>query len=149
MRYIDASVFVHAYWKPRDASTMPAKTKWIKEAAKRVIVELNDEEEERTYCMSIFQLAEVCNILKIGMSWAALQEFSWGLLSNPAILVVEVPISLYMNAVDKIASKQMDPNDIVALAIMENLGIDEIYTFDKHIRQQEKITCLPPYPGGF
>lgn len=149
MIYVDANVFVHAYWKPKDISSLSKKTKWIKDAAKKIVTRISNETNKSIFCISLVQLAEICNILKNGMSWVDLQDFCWGIMMNPAINVIEVPLGLYLKAIDEVTTRKADPNDVVANLIMEKMGINEIFTFDKHFRTKPGIKCLPEFPSDF
>ncbi len=149
MIYVDANIFVHAYWKPKDSSSLSIKTKWMKDAAKKIVTTISNDTNKGMYCISLVQLSEICNILKNGMSWADLQDFCWGIIMNPAIDVVEVPLGLYLKAIEEITTRKADPNDVVAILIMEKIGMNEIYTFDKHFRTMTGIKCLPDFPSSF
>ncbi len=146
MIYLDANVFIYAYWKPRREDLSP-KTKWVKEKSKEIIRKLNDGYQGTIeYCISLVQLVEVVNILKYAMSWTQLKEFLWGLFSNQSIEILDVSQFLYLNAIDKITEFEMDPNDISAYLIMKEKNITVIYTFDENFRKRIDINCLPEMP---
>nr|MDO8119207.1 type II toxin-antitoxin system VapC family toxin [Candidatus Sigynarchaeota archaeon] len=149
MIYVDANVFVYAYWKPKDGSSLSVKTKWMKDAAKKIVTTISNDTSKSNYCMSLVQISEICNILKNGISWVDLQDFCWGIMMNPAIDVIEVPLGLYLKAIEEITTRKADPNDVVAILVMEKMGINEIFTFDKHFRTRTGITCLPELPRDF
>ncbi len=147
MIYLDANLFIYAYFKKRKNKVLTPKVKWMKKKAKEILKEINEEKEE--YCISIIQLSEVVNLLKSVMSWQDLKEFIMGLYTNNSINITEVTKLVYLNAVDKITKYDMDPNDISAYLIMRELGITQIFTFDKHFQNLEGITRLPVFPDTF
>ncbi len=59
MRFIDSSVFLYAYLKPR--KSIPDKIKTWKKRAKRIIERINMGEEVAT---SIVHVSEIANILE-------------------------------------------------------------------------------------
>ena len=73
MIYIDANIFIYAYFKPKKGKDLSDKLKWCKEEAKKIVQKINDEES--TYCISLIQISEVVNLLKNVMSWKDLQAF--------------------------------------------------------------------------
>ncbi len=147
MIYIDANIFIYAYFKPKEGKELSDKLKWCKEEAKNIVQKINEEDND--YCISLIQLSEVVNILKNAMSWEDLQAFIMGLISNKSIELVEVPKMLYINAVNKITKYKMDSNDISAYLIMKEKKIKEIYTFDSHYQNFSDIICQPQIPEKF
>ena len=79
MIYLDANIFIYAYFKPKKGKVLSDKIKWCKQEAKNILKKIN--EEENTYCISLIQISEVVNLLKSVMSWEDLQRFIMGLLS--------------------------------------------------------------------
>ena len=147
MIYLDANIFIYAYFKPKKGKALSDKVKWYKEESKKIIQKIN--EEENTYCISLIQLSEVVNLLKNAMSWEELQVFIMGLISNKSIEIVEIKKMLYINAINKITEFNMDANDISAYLIMKEKKIKKIYTFDRHYENFPDITCLPQIPKEF
>ncbi len=144
MIYLDANIFIYAYFKPKTGKSLSNKIKWCKEEAKKIVQKIN--EEENNYCISLIQLSEVVNLLKNVMSWENLQEFIMGLISNKAVEITEVSKMLYINAVNKMSEYKMDSNDISAYLLMKEKNIKEIYTFDQQYENLPDITCLPQMP---
>ncbi len=144
MIYLDANIFIYAYFKPKKGKPLSNKMKWCKEEAKKIVQKIN--EEENNYCISLIQLSEVVNLLKNVMSWENLQEFIMGLISNKSIEIIEVSKMLYINAVNKMTEFKMDSNDLSAYLLMKEKNIKEIYTFDQQYENLPDITCLPQMP---
>lgn len=147
MIYIDANIFIYAYFKIKKGKKLSDKIKWFKQQAKEIIREINNEVGD--YCISIIQLSEIVNILKRLMPWSELQKLIMGIISNNSIEIVEISKLLYINAVEKILKYNMDPNDISAYLIMKIKKINTIYTFDRHFRELPDIICLPEIPNKF
>jgi len=144
MIYLDANIFIYAYFKPKQGKILSDKIKWCKEEAKKIILIIN--EEKNNYCTSLIQLSEVVNLLKNVMSWENLKEFIMGLISNKSVEIIEVSKLLYINAVNKMTDYKMDSNDISAYLLMKEKNIKEIYTFDQKYKSLPNITCLPQMP---
>jgi len=147
MRYLDANIFVYAYFKQKKGMILSEKIIWCKQEAKKIINEINKEED--TYCISLIQLSEVVNLLKAVMSWKNLHDLLFGLISNKSIEVVEMSKLMYINAINKIVDFNIGSNDISAYLLMKGKNINEIYTFDRDYEAFPDIICLPPIPDEF
>jgi len=145
MIYIDANIFIYAYFKPKEGVVLSDKVKWCKKEAKKIVESIN--EEENKYCISLIQLSEVVNLLKTVMSWEDLQIFIMGLFSNSSMEIMEMAKMIYINAVNKMADYNLDSNDISALLLMKEKNIKKIYTFDRHFENVPDIICLPQIPN--
>lgn len=147
MIYIDANIFIYAYFKPKKGKNLTEKIKWCKQEAKKIIQKINKEENK--YCISLIQLSEVINLLKYTMPWEDLQAFIMGLISNKSIEIIEITKMMYINAVNKITEYGMDSNDISAYLLMKEKKIEKIYTFDRHYENFLDIMILPKIPKEF
>lgn len=147
MIYLDANIFIYAYFKPKKENELSDKIKWCKKEAKSIIVKINDE--INTYCISLIQLSEVVNLLKNVMSWEDLQKFIMGLISNKSVELVEITKLLYIEAINKITVYNIDCNDISAYLLMKEKKIKEIYSFDLHFENFPDIKRLPKIPNKF
>jgi predicted nucleic acid-binding protein len=146
MIYLDANVFIYAFFKPKNEEELSERIKWSKKEARKIINAIDNEEEQ--YYISLIQLSETVNILKNAMSWKKLREFILGLISNERVKILDVHKNLYINAVDKIGEYEMDSNDTSAYLIMKKNDIKKIYTFDKHFENFSDIECLPNIPDN-
>lgn len=144
MIYLDANIFIYAYFKPKEGKVLSDKIKWCKEEAKKIVQEIN--EEKTNYCISLVQLAEIVNLLKNAMSWEDLQTFIMGIISNKSIEIIEVTKMMYINAINKMTEYNMDSNDITAYLLMKEKKIKKIYTFDRQFEKLPEIICLPQIP---
>ena len=147
MIYLDANIFIYAYFKSKKGKIISKKIQWCKEEAKKIINNINNEENK--YCISLIQLSEVVNLLKSVMSWKNLQKLIMGLISNKSIEIVEISKLTYIDAVNRISEYNMDSNDISAYLIMRERKIKEIYSFDRQFESLPEINCLPILPDEF
>jgi len=147
MIYLDANIFIYAFFKPKKGKVLSDKIKWCKQEAKKILEKIN--KEENNYCISLIQLSEVVNLLKGVMPWENLQKFIMGFISNKTIEIKEISKLTYITAVDKITMYNMDSNDISAYLVMKEKKIRKIYTFDRHFENFPDIICLPEFPKKF
>jgi len=138
MRFLDANIFIYAYYKPK--RELSSKEKTMKEKAKEIINGIMEGEEVVT---SVVHLSEVVNILKHAISLLNLNDIIFTLFSMPNIEVVDVTKNYYLHAVSVAKELMLDPNDALAVVIMEEKGVREIYSFDSDFNKIESIKRLP------
>ncbi|MEM2925755.1 MAG: type II toxin-antitoxin system VapC family toxin [Methanocellales archaeon] len=126
MRFIDANVFIYAYYKPKGELT--GKQMELKERSKEIVKRVNEGEEVIT---TIVHLSEVSNILKRALSIENLYSLLIGLFSLDNVRIVDVTEGDYLGAVELMSELKKDPNDCLALEVMRRENISEIYSFDK------------------
>ena len=126
MRFLDANVFIYAYYKPKRELT--DKEKEMKEHAKDTITRINEGEDVIT---TVVHLSEVTNILKRALSMEDLYSLLIGLFSMDNVRIVDVTTEDYLGAIELTSELKMDPNDCLAVDVMRCEDINEIYTFDR------------------
>lgn len=126
MRFLDANVFIYAYYKPKRELT--EKQKQMKERSKEIIRRINEGEDVIT---TVVHLSEVTNILKRALSMEDLYSLLIGLFSMDNVRIVDVTTEDYLGAIELTSELKMDPNDCLAVDVMRCEDINEIYTFDK------------------
>jgi len=126
MRFIDASVFLYAYLKPK--GKLPEKIINFKKRAGDIIKKINKGEAVLT---TIVHLSEVANIIESKVNNTEASRVILTLLSKPNINIVEVRKSDYINAAKFAERHSIGVNDSLAYFIMKQKGISEIYSFDK------------------
>ncbi|MCK4475155.1 MAG: type II toxin-antitoxin system VapC family toxin [Methanophagales archaeon] len=126
MIFLDANVFIYAYYKPKRKLT--EKEKQMKEHAKDTITRINEGEEVLT---TVVHLSEVSNILKRALSMEDLYSLLIGLFSMDNVRIVDVTTEDYLGAIELMNELKMDPNDCLAVDVMRREDINEIYTFDR------------------
>jgi predicted nucleic acid-binding protein len=138
MRFLDANVFVYAYYKPKKKLT--EKEQQMKNAAKKIISRISSGEED--VVTTVVQISEVVNILKHGVSMVQLTEIIRGLFMLENVKIVGVSTAAYFAAVELGEDLQLEANDALAVDMMRLNGVKEIYSFDERFDQIEGITRL-------
>ncbi|HID43182.1 MAG TPA: PIN domain-containing protein [Archaeoglobaceae archaeon] len=59
------------------------------------------------------------------------------------VTIQDVSSSDYLAAIDLISELRLDPNDCLAVRVMRENEVDEIYTFDRGFEGVKGITRLP------
>jgi len=139
MRFLDANVFIYAYYKPRKQLT--TREKQMKEQAKKIISNVSDGKEEVT--TTIVHLSEIVNILKHGMPNERLNSVIRGLFMLDNVKIQGVTKEAYFAAMELGEDLKLEANDALAIDIMKTNNINEIYTFDEDFDQINGITRLP------
>ncbi|MDI3474466.1 MAG: hypothetical protein PWQ79_1928 [Thermococcaceae archaeon] len=127
MRFIDANVFLYAVIKPK--GEVPSSVLERKKKAKEILKRIENGEEVAT---TVFHLSEVANILEAKLNLTVALEFIEDLLTAENVLVLPVAAEDYLKAVFVARDKGVSVKDALAYLKMKELGIDEIYTFDRH-----------------
>jgi hypothetical protein len=139
MKFLDANVFIYAYYKPRRQLTQ--KEKLMKDEAKGIISAINQGKEE--VITTVVQISEVVNILKHGMSLEHLTNIILGLFMLDNLKIQGVNRETYFAATELGRDLKMDSNDTLAVETMKLNAIKEIYSFDEDFSKIEGITRLP------
>jgi len=130
MRFIDANVFIYAVLKPR--TVLPESLVKRKTAAKEIFLRVNAGEPVTT---TTVHLSEVANVLEDAADLGFACDLVSALLSKPTIVVQPVSANTYRESARLAQKYSIGTNDALALVVMEQLEIDEIYTFDRHFSQ--------------
>ena len=126
MRFVDASVFLYAFLKPK--KVLSKSMLELKENAKRILTRINEGEDVIT---TVVHLSEIANILETRTSKVKSAEYIEAILSKQTIHVYDVDVASYAEAVLKAKEEGLGVNDALAPIFVEKLGISEIYSFDK------------------
>ena len=126
MRFLDANIFIYAYYKPR--KELSEKARWMKEESKKILKKINDGEEIVT---TVVHLSEVNNFLKKSMDMATLQNLFLELYSLENFKIFDVRAENYLAAIAMMAETGLDANDCLALKVMREMDIKEMYSFDR------------------
>jgi len=130
MRFLDSSVFLHAYLLPH-RKLKPEEEK-LKERAKKIIQRIDSGEED--VLITVIHVSEIVNMIE---SWLGLQEsisILARILSLKNISIIEVNESDYEEALAISSRYNISINDAIAYLKMKENNINEIYTFDKHFK---------------
>ena len=139
MKFLDANVFIYAYYKPR--KPLSEKEKHMKEQAKKIIADVSEGKEE--VIMTVIHISEVANILKYGMSREKLTEVMRGLFMLDNLKIIGVSRAQYFAAVELGDDLKLDLNDALAADVMQQNSVKEICSFDEHFAHLDGITKLP------
>ncbi len=135
MKFLDANVFIYAYYKPR--KQLSQKEIDMKEAAQRIIANIYEGKER--VLTTVVHLSEVVNILKHGLPTDQVSEIMRGVLMLENVTVVEVTRDIYFAANELGDNLRLDANDALAVDIMKLNGLSEIYSFDEDFDKVEGI----------
>ena len=139
MRFLDANVFIYAYYKPKKQLTQ--KEKQMKEHAKKIISNVSQGKEE--VVMTVVHVSEIVNILKHGMPLDQLTTIIRGLFMLDNVRIMDVTREAYFAATELGDDLKLEANDALAVDVMRLNNIKEIYSFDEDFDQIEGITKLP------
>ncbi|MEM3403127.1 MAG: type II toxin-antitoxin system VapC family toxin [Nitrososphaeria archaeon] len=132
MRFIDASVFVHAFIKPkRDLKNSEVK---IKNSAKEIVKKIRDGED---VSLTIVQLAEIANLLENNLTLEEAFEAEEFLLFSENIKIHSVAKGDCLRALTTAKSKKIGLSDAIAYTAMVKNGVNEIYSFDRDFDKLE------------
>ncbi len=139
MRFLDSSVFLHAYLKPR--RKLRPLEKEVKEKSKEIVARINRGEEE--VLTTIVHLSEVVNIIESHIGLVESIGFLAKMFSLRNVLIADVDREEYEEALGVSSKYYVSINDALAYIKMRKHGIKEIYTFDKHFKNLPEIKILP------
>lgn len=139
MRFLDANVFIYAYYKPKRQLTQ--KERQMKDHAKKIISGVSHGKEE--VITTVVHLSEVVNILKHGMLLERLTNVILGLFMLDNVKILGVNREAYFAATELGDDLKLDPNDALAVDVMRLNDIKEIYSFDEDFDEIEGISRLP------
>ena len=139
MKFLDANVFIYAYYKPK--RTLTEKEEGAKEEAKKIISNISTGKEQ--VLTTVVHVSEIVNILKHGLPREALTQTIQGMFMLDNIVILDVTRAEYFAAIAIGDDLKLEPNDAIAVDIMRQRGISEIYSFDEHFNRISGITRLP------
>jgi predicted nucleic acid-binding protein len=141
MKFLDANVFIYAYYKPKKQLT--EKEQQMKTLSKKIIsdVSLGNEEVMTT----VVHVSEVANILMQGLPLEQLTKIIQGLFMLENIKIVGVSAQAYFAATELGEDLKLEVNDALAVDVMRQNDVVEIYSFDEHFDQLHGIKRLPEY----
>ena len=139
MRFLDANIFIYAYYKPKKQLT--EKENQMKQHAKTIISNVSKGKED--IMITVVHVSEAANILKHGMPIEQLTTIVRGLFMLDNVKIMDVTKNAYFAATELGEDLKLEPNDALAVDMMRQNNIMEIYSFDEHFNQIDGITRLP------
>ena len=125
MRFVDASVFVHAFLKPK-RELKPHEIK-IKESAKEIVRRINDGEEVG---ITVVQIAEIANLLESYLPLSGALKVEEYLLLAKNVNVFDVTKRDCLKALKISRERSVGLSDAIAYVVMTKIGVKEMYSFD-------------------
>jgi predicted nucleic acid-binding protein len=139
MKFLDANIFVYAYYKPK--KPLSEKEHQMKEHAKTIISNISKGKEE--VMITVVHVSEVANVLKHGMPQDQLTPIIRGLFMLDNVRIIDVTKDVYFAATELGEDLKLEPNDALAIDVMRQNNITEIFSFDEHFNQIDGITRIP------
>lgn len=139
MKFLDANVFIYAYYKPKKQLTQ--KEKQMKDHAKKIISGISQGKEE--VITTVVHISEMVNILKHRMPLEQLTRLVLGLFMLENIKIQGVSKQAYFAATELGDDLKLDPNDALAIDYIQLNNLKEIYSFDEDFDKIKGISRLP------
>jgi hypothetical protein len=139
MKFLDANIFIYAYYKPKKQLTQ--KEKQMKEHAKKIISNVSQGKEQ--VATTVVHVSEIVNILKHGMPLDQLATIIRGLFMLDNLKITSVTREAYFAATELGEDLKLEANDALAVDMMRLNGMKEIYSFDEDFDQVKGLTRLP------
>ena len=126
LRFVDASVFVHAYLRPR--RPLKEHERSIKARAKSIVARINGGEAVAT---STVHLAEIANLLEAWMPLQDARTVQRGLIQRDTVDIWSTAKGDFVEAVSVGQEADIGTTDALAAILMRRNGLKEIYSFDR------------------
>jgi uncharacterized protein len=127
LRFVDASVFLHAYLRPT-RKKIPVDVEDLKRRARSIVRRISEEKEEAI--TSLVHISEIANVLEARAGIEETCDIILGLLALSNLRIVEPSKKTYESAVEDSRTYRIGINDSLAWVLMQEEGISEIYSFD-------------------
>ena len=141
MKFLDANVFIYAYYKPK--APLTAKEKQMKELSKRIISDVSQGKED--VMTTVVHVSEVVNILKHRVPLESLTAVIQGLFMLENVKILGVSAQDYFAAIELGKDLNLEPNDALAVDVMRQNEVREVYSFDEHFDDVEGVVRLPAF----
>ncbi|MBM5805503.1 MAG: type II toxin-antitoxin system VapC family toxin [Candidatus Verstraetearchaeota archaeon] len=132
MRFVDASVFVHSFIKPKRA--LKEHESRIKEHAKKIVRRIAEGEE---VLITVVQIAELANVVEGHATLNDALRVEEFLLASDNVRVLGVTGEDCVIALGIAKDKRAGLSDAVAFNAMLRHKVGEIYSFDKDLDNLE------------
>lgn len=140
MKFVDASVFLHAYLRPLGTKKIPDDVEVLKRKARGIIKRINENQEN--VITSLVHVSEIANILGARASVQETCDIISAILSLSNLRVVEPSKKMYESAVEDSRNNSIGINEALAWIIMKEEDISEIYSFDSDFDAIKNLTRL-------
>ena len=126
-RFLDSSVFLHAYLKPTRKLTPVEES--LKELAVKILDKVEKGEESVT---SVIHVSEILNVVESRLGLNTALELLENILATENLSVLAVDRGDYEQALAIATRYEVSSNDAVAALVSKDENITEISSFDKH-----------------
>jgi uncharacterized protein len=126
LRFVDASVFLYAYLKPK--KRIPVDIEVLKKNARNIVRRIENGEEEVT--TTLIHISEIANILASRTNIVTTADIISGLLDLSNLDIVEPSKSMYETSLESSRSYNVGINDALAYIVMKREDISDVYSFD-------------------
>jgi predicted nucleic acid-binding protein len=109
--------------------------------SKKIVSNISQGKEQVT--TTVVHLSEIVNILKNGMPQDQLTQIILGLFMLNNVRIMDVTKDEYFAGAELGEDLKLEPNDALAVDIMRQNEIAEIFTFDEHFINIAGIIKLP------
>jgi len=137
VRFIDASTFLYAFLKPE--RPLPLDAAELKRGAQAILMRVNEGERVIT---SVVHVSEVACILEANVSLSESRRILSDIVDKRNVEVVDVSRGLYISSIHAAGVHDVGVNNGLALNVMQERGVDEVYSFDKHFDNMPGVRRL-------
>lgn len=134
MKFLDANVIIYDSLKLE--RKLDDRTLEIKDSAHNIIEKTKSGEEVVT---TVVHISEASNILQNLLPLEEAQKIVSDILECDFIKIEDVNKDKYIESVEIAKQNKIKINDGLAVVVMKNSGISEIYSFDEHFDKIEGI----------
>ncbi len=138
MKFIDSNPFIYAFYKPKNES-LDQKKSDLKNASKAIVSRINEGEKVLT---TTIHISEVYNLLKRNYNQEILNKLVYSLILKENIQIAGVDKKTLLSGQELAIDKNIDLNDGIAITIMQQMNVAEIYSFDSHFDNFKWINRL-------
>jgi predicted nucleic acid-binding protein len=137
LRFLDSSVFLYAYIRPRRRP--PPEVEDDKRMAQAIIRRVQGGEMVTT---TVVHVSETANILEARAPLEEARSIILDILNMDTIRVTPVDSARYLRAVQVAEAHGVGTNDALAYVAMVEGGVSEVYSFDRHFDVLPGVTRL-------
>ena len=139
MKFLDANIFIYAYYKPKKQLT--GRELQMKALSKRIINDVSLGKDD--VMTTVVHVSEVANILKHGLTMEQLITIIRGLFMQNNVKILGVSAQAYFAAIELGEDLKLEVNDALAVDVMRQNEVKEIYSFDEHFEHLDGVERLP------
>src|SRR5574341_2313747 len=138
MKFIDSNPFIHALYKPK-REVLDEKRKDLKNRSKEIIKRINGGEKVLT---TTIHISEIYNLLKRSYNQEMLNKLVLSLILKENIQIAGVDEETLFSGQEIAIDSNVDLNDGIAVTIMQQMDVRDIYSFDAHFDNFKWITRI-------